>query len=1199
MPRFAGVPRRTRKSHLRVVLVVPFILQIVGAVGLVGFLSLRAGQQATSDLARQLEQEIASSICSQLTHFLDTPHLLNQSNALSLQTGSLNAQDPTLISRHFWEQMQSYPNIRHLFMVNSNGGYAGAVQQDKVFSIDYTPGFQKGQIHTYAANAVGEPLTLLQLGQEYDARQQVWYQTALAKGNLVGWAIGSPASPDFVDPELGMIAYRLVHDQNQKFQGILAAEIKLEDLQRFLQGLRISKSGIAFVIDREGGLIASSSAEKPYRYDAEQPKIKQRRAIDKENPLVHAAYTRLTQDGGLLELRQPKYTNTALNGVKHFVQAVPYQDQRGLDWLVVVVIPESDFMADIHHNITITLLLCIATATISIIGGIITVRRIAQPISRLNDSAQAIAAGNFAQSVSVEGIDELERLGQSFNQMAQQLQASFTTLETKNAELQQLNQLKDEFLANTSHELRTPLNGMIGIAQSMLDGATGDLTALQQDNLQIIIQSGKRLANLVNDILDFAKLRHQDLQLNVKPINIRDIVEVVLQLDRILIHNRSLQLVNQVPIDLPPVNADEDRLQQILHNLIGNAIKFTLEGSVEVAAHQVDTQNLTTGLNEAYIAITVKDTGIGIATEKLERIFESFEQVEGSASRMYGGTGLGLAITKNLIELHGGKIQVTSEIGRGSCFTFTLPVAHALPGAVSASCFNPLADLSTNLANNSEPSSNQALPHLLIVDDEPVNRQVLKNFLQQNYRLTLATDGAEALALVEQGLQPDLILIDLMMPKMTGYKVIQILRQSFPADCLPIILLSTRNQPEDIVFGLDVGANDYLVKPIAKDELLARIRTHLQIKQLEEETIRLTVEYEKQFAQFLEALPVGVAVHRADGSIFYLNQMAQQLLHQPAVSNISRDQLSKTYQVYRAGTNELYPTDQLPSTRALRGEQVAVDDLEMRSGNHILALEVRGTPILDEQGEVIYAIVAFQDVTKRKRADKILSDYFHTLEQEVNQRTAELAEANAHLQKEVQERHKAQQALEALNQQLKQLADLDSLTQVANRRCFDFHLQQAWQRSLQEQQPIALVLFDVDYFKRYNDCYGHQAGDICLLRVAQTADHWMKSESNLVARYGGEEFAIILPNTNIIKAVAIAEKLRHAIRQLEIPHQQSDVSSVVTISLGIASLIPTLHDQPDTLITLADQALYDAKQQGRNRYAIRKKTNFNRHQQES
>jgi signal transduction histidine kinase/serine phosphatase RsbU (regulator of sigma subunit)/ligand-binding sensor domain-containing protein len=414
-----------------------------------------------------------------------------------------------------------------------------------------------------------------------------------------------------------------------------------------------------------------------------------------------------------------------------------------------------------------------------------------------------------------------------------------------NERLRQADKLKDEFLANTSHELRTPLNGIIGIAESLLDGVTGELSEKTKTNLAMIVGSGKRLATLVNDILDFSKLKHKNLDLQLKPIGLREIVDLVLTLSRPLVLNKSVQLVNAILVDLPPAHADENRLQQILYNLIGNAIKFTESGTVEISAKVIN----------SHLEMTISDTGIGIPEDKLDRIFESFEQAEGSTAREYGGTGLGLAVTKQLVQLHGGEIWVKSTVGLGSQFFLTLPIAEGETSqlsveALSLSTVQAVSPVEVSSLTETTPDEVKATSedqlNILIVDDEPVNLQVLNNYLSlQNYHIIQATSGLEALAFIEEGFKPDAILLDVMMPKMTGYEVTQKLREKWQVDEMPILLLTAKNRVADLVVGLESGANDYLTKPISKDELLARLKTHLQLKELKEETLQLALENER------------------------------------------------------------------------------------------------------------------------------------------------------------------------------------------------------------------------------------------------------------------------------------------------------------------------------------------------------------------
>lgn len=412
--------------------------------------------------------------------------------------------------------------------------------------------------------------------------------------------------------------------------------------------------------------------------------------------------------------------------------------------------------------------------------------------------------------------------------------------------LQRANKLKDEFLANTSHELRTPLHGIIGLADSMVDGATGQLTAEQHLNLSLIGASGRRLANMVNDILDFSKLKHRDIQLQKRPLDIHAITQVVFMLLQPLAEKKSLRFINRIEPGTPAVFADEDRMQQILQNLVGNAVKFTDSGTVSVSA----------AVENGELAVTVSDTGIGIAPDKKARIFESFEQADGSTERQYRGSGLGLAITRQLVDLHGGNIRVNSEPGKGAAFTFTVQISHETPAethaeeilrttnrenSLSRITFEPGGDFLEKTGAPGDPASPQ--PRILIVDDEPVNLQVIKNQLAcRNIAISLATSGAEAMAAVKNNPGLDLVLLDVMMPGMSGYDVCRELRKKYAANELPVLMLTAKNRVEDLVAGFNAGANDYLAKPFSRDELLARVDTQLHLKVLVAENTRLQTE---------------------------------------------------------------------------------------------------------------------------------------------------------------------------------------------------------------------------------------------------------------------------------------------------------------------------------------------------------------------
>ncbi len=335
--------------------------------------------------------------------------------------------------------------------------------------------------------------------------------------------------------------------------------------------------------------------------------------------------------------------------------------------------------------------------------------------------------------------------------------------------LYKADRMKDEFLANTSHELKTPLNGILGIAEAMLDGAAGRITADQQARLAMILSSGNRLLYLVNDILDASRLKHHDISLRSEPVDLRQITDIVILLAKPLLSGKSLELENHIGADLPPALGDENRLQQIMYNLIGNAIKFTESGKISVDA----------AVAGELLEVTVADTGIGIPEDMTVTIFEPYKQADASISRMYGGTGLGLSITKQLVELHGGSVCVHSEVGRGSQFVFTLPTSRGKTRSAPRTRVAAVRiDAPTMVRTIDFPAQEQKPFKILAVDDDPINLQVVVDFLSlAGYATERASSGQEALRAVQKD-HHDLVLLDVMMPGMSGYEVCRKLRET-------------------------------------------------------------------------------------------------------------------------------------------------------------------------------------------------------------------------------------------------------------------------------------------------------------------------------------------------------------------------------------------------------------------------------------
>jgi two-component system, sensor histidine kinase ChiS len=408
--------------------------------------------------------------------------------------------------------------------------------------------------------------------------------------------------------------------------------------------------------------------------------------------------------------------------------------------------------------------------------------------------------------------------------LAQRSSQAFADVKALSNKLISLDKLKDEFMANTSHELRTPLSGMIAITESVLESAAVLLPRQQKENLTLVISSGKRLANLVNDILDYEKLKHGDIHLNKQSIDIRQVIPAALEVSKYLLLLKPITLISKLPDTLPPIEADENRFTQIIYNLLGNAIKFTEQGTITISAVQ----------NKDRVEIAVEDTGIGIPSDKIDTIFKSFEQIDASLTGNYGGTGLGLSITKYLLESQGGQIWVTSTPGKGSTFTISLPVSTT-PTYVKDSISKDLMDNSTETFGSIFETPAHFPKNgdftVLLVDDDTVNLQALVNIVAaENYSAIAVTNGMDALKVLSQNKTIDLVILDIMLPTMSGYEVCRKIRENYSLFELPVLMMTAQNSANSLLTGFASGANDFLSKPFDSNELKARMKTLLQLK---------------------------------------------------------------------------------------------------------------------------------------------------------------------------------------------------------------------------------------------------------------------------------------------------------------------------------------------------------------------------------
>lgn len=841
----------TKRLSLHPVLVVPFVLQISLAVGLTGWLSVRNGQQAVNDVASQLRSEITARIEQYLETYVTTPHQINRVNADAIRLNQLDLQNFPQLERHFLHQIQIFESVRAIYVgTEQDGSHIGAERgDDGTLQVKVSGDATGHEVRFYAVDQNLNRTKLLKAKPNFNARIRPWYKSAQQKGKA-NWG---EIYKLFAAPNYVLNASLPIFDDRNNLIGVAAVDFSLERISKFLNSMKIGRSGETFIIERQTGLLVANSAnQQPYKVEnPTAPKTMQRsnrvKAIDSSDPWTGRTTQYLLQRfGSLNQIVDRQQLDFDVNGQRQFLQVAPLKTEQGLDWLIVVVVPEADFMDQIQANTRTTILLCIGAFGVATLFGIITARWITKPILRLGRAASAIASGDLDQTVSIHSTNELNQLGQSFNQMAAQLRESFSELErtnealedrvaqrttelgVKNTQLKQAkeaadaaNLAKSQFLSNMSHELRTPLNVILGFTQLISrhqlisSNVETGLSSRQQQYLDTINRSGEDLLTLINDVLEMSKIEAGRIALNESTVNLFSLLDRSQQMFQLKAQLKGLRLMLERSNTVPRhIHADESKLRQVLLNLIGNAVKFTQSGSVILRVHVNEERH-----TDLRLMFSVEDTGPGISLSDLELLFQPFVQTEAGLQSQQG-TGLGLPISQKFVQMMGGELTVKSEFGKGSIFTFDIQTRAVEPETV------PVQTPSREVIGL-EPG--QRTYRILVAEDKAENRQFLLELLTPiGFDVRSTNDGQAAIDLLKHWM-PDLIWMDMRMPVLNGYEATRQIKASYHS--APIIIALTGSAfEEDRVTALSAGCDDFVRKPVRAEVIFEKMAEHLGIR---------------------------------------------------------------------------------------------------------------------------------------------------------------------------------------------------------------------------------------------------------------------------------------------------------------------------------------------------------------------------------
>ncbi len=660
--------RSSPKLSLRAALTTPLVVLLLVFTSAIGFSSYRSGQRTVEEFATQLQNEVSRHILQYLSDYLARPRQVSQTNAAALSLDRLSLEDWQVTGTYFWEQLQAF-EMQTLF-------YSEAMAGQLLLSRD-----EDGTARLYRNTEEMDGWNMIPIsrqGRFLQAAEDVPRGLSESLNQVAIQPVSGPLWQHL--PSGNLLAIAPVYSNTGELRGTLGVETDIAPLGSFLRQLTLMEGGQAFIIDRQGDLIASSAPQGLRDEVREEGDRRESIAVlnSSNNTIRMAANTLLNRFGSLEDVQGTQIMAFSQANRRYFLQVTPFRDEWGLDWLVVVTVPNRELMQPIWRNLVIIGVLGTIAMVTAVVMGWQLAAWLSQPLRRLTKSMAQLGrrSGSVTIPMAIEdSSQEVGVLGKSFNRLALRFQTTVARLEQENGALRETDRLKDLYLHNLAEEFRKPIEEAIRRVQVLSD-RPHDYSGQDYQDLQRLQKLGKRLLELMEDIADLTQIHSGQMTPEFTAVDLQTLLDEVVQEHRSILQEANLDLERR---DFPPplrVTADHRMLKQVLAIVFENAVQFTEQGLITVSTAISAPMGRTSyhELPEAVIAIS--DSGIGIDPQQQEKLFQPFTKIEGCPESRRG-PGLGLAIAANLVSLMNGKIFVDSEgCGQGTTVTIILPVSN-------------------------------------------------------------------------------------------------------------------------------------------------------------------------------------------------------------------------------------------------------------------------------------------------------------------------------------------------------------------------------------------------------------------------------------------------------------------------------------------------------------------------------------------